>query len=223
MPAKQSLVIGAILVGALHQPLLNAAEPVAGYWTTPYGGAIKDGSGECVRNIDLVTDYRSDCGYELVEGEGANIETGPKGTAVTVSKAAAVVKDDDVKAGAVLIEQVIIDNVEFEFDSSELTSEYKTMLDRASEFLKPHRKLLREGLGQLNVIGHTDSRGSEAYNQTLSEQRAKAVADHLITQDPSREAFIKVSGRGESEPISDNDTEQGRQENRRVVLEVVRK
>lgn len=218
-----STLIGAGLIAVLCQPLVGAAEPVAGYWTTPYGEAIKDGSGECVRNIERVTDYRADCGYELVTGEGSSVDTGPMGTAVTVGKAAAVVKDDEVKAGAVVIEQVVIRNVEFAFDSSELQPEFKTMLDDASDFLKPHRKLLRQGLRQLNVIGHTDSVGPAAYNQTLSEQRARAVADHLIAQDPTREAFIRVMGRGESEPVASNDTEAGRQNNRRVVLQVVGK
>ncbi len=216
-------LIGAGLIGALYLPFAGAAQPVAGYWTTPYGEAIKGGDGECVRNNDMVTNYRSDCGYELVTDEGASVDTGPLGTAVTVTKAAAVVKGEKVKAGAMVIEQVIVNNVEFPFDSSELTTEYKTMLDDASDFLKPHRELLRKGLGQLNVIGHTDAKGPEAYNQTLSEQRARAVADHLIAQDPTREAFIRVMGRGESEPIASNDTEEGRQKNRRVVLQVIGK
>ena len=219
---RLSILIGAGLIGAMYLPLAGAAQPVAGYWTTPYGEAIKGGDGECVRNNESVTDYRSDCGYELVTDEAAAVDTGPLGTAVTVSKAAAVVKDDKVKAGAMVIEQVIINNVEFPFDSSELTPEYRAMLDNASEFLKPHRELLRKGLGQLNVIGHTDAKGAEAYNQTLSEQRARAVADHLITQDPTREAFIRVMGRGESEPIADNDTRFGRDRNRRIEFELIR-
>ena len=216
------MLLGAGLLTALHLPSAGAAEPVAGYWTTSSGDSLMDGSGTCVRNSDSVLEYRQECGYELIENEAASVDTVPGGTAVTVGKAAAIVRGERVKAAGMVIEQVVIPNVEFAFDSAELSPEFRETLDDASEFLKPRRPLLREGLASLNVIGHTDSKGPAAYNQALSEQRARAVADHLVAQDPTREAFIKVMGRGESEPVASNDTEAGRQQNRRVVLEVVR-
>lgn len=224
MRKKQMLIlISAGLVSALYLPLVGAAEPVAGYWTTSDGKSLKDGSGGCVRSSDRVLEYREECGYELIKNKAASVDTVPGGTAVTVGKAAAIVRGEKVKAAGMVVEQVVIPNVEFAFDSAELSTEFKSTLDSASEFLKPHRPLLREGLGELKVIGHTDSVGPEAYNQALSERRARSVADHLIAQDPTREAFIRVVGRGESEPIADNDTEAGRQKNRRVVLQVVNK
>lgn len=222
IPTRLPLLIGAGLLCALYLPLAGAAEPVAGYWTTATGDSLKSSSGDCVRNNDSVLEYRQECGYELIKNQGASVDTLPEGTAVTVGKAAAIVRGENVKAAGMVIEQVVIPNVEFAFDSSELSTEFKTILDDASEFLKPHRSLLREGLGSLNVIGHTDSIGPADYNQTLSERRARAVADHLIAQDPTREAFIAVKGRGESDPVATNDTDEGRQKNRRVVLEVVR-
>jgi OOP family OmpA-OmpF porin len=70
---------------------------------------------------------------------------------------------------------------------------------------------------QAEIIGHTDSRGSEAYNQTLSQNRAQSVADYLISQgiDESR---LTVRGEGESNPKASNDTAEGRMENRRVEV-----
>ena len=67
------------------------------------------------------------------------------------------------------------------------------------------------------VVGHTDSSGTEAYNQQLSERRAQTVADYLQAKGvaPGR---LAASGAGESEPIADNATKEGRAENRRVVL-----
>lgn len=220
---RSSALIGAGLLTALYLPLAGAAEPVAGYWTTATGDSLKSGSGNCVRNSERVMEYRQECGYELIKDEAASVDTLPGGTAVTVGKAAAIVRGENVKAAGMVIEQVVIPNVEFAFDSAELSPEFKATLDDASEFLKPHRPLLRDGLASLKVIGHTDSKGPAEYNQTLSERRAKAVADHLIAQDPTREAFIQVMGRGESEPVASNETEAGRQQNRRVVLEVERK
>jgi len=67
------------------------------------------------------------------------------------------------------------------------------------------------------IEGHTDSVGPDAYNQSLSDRRAKAVFDYLSSRgvDPAR---LKSIGKGESEPIGDNKTAEGRQENRRVLM-----
>lgn len=69
----------------------------------------------------------------------------------------------------------------------------------------------------VKVVGFTDSRGSAAYNQQLSERRARAVADFLITQGLSADKVSSL-GMGEAEPIADNATEAGRAQNRRVEL-----
>jgi OOP family OmpA-OmpF porin len=70
---------------------------------------------------------------------------------------------------------------------------------------------------RVSVEGHTDSIGSDAYNQRLSERRAKAVRDYMISQgiDASR---ITTRGFGESKPVADNKTAAGRAENRRVEI-----
>ncbi len=71
----------------------------------------------------------------------------------------------------------------------------------------------------IQVEGHTDSTGTEAYNQTLSERRAQSVADFLVGQglDPTR---IYAVGYGEMRPVATNDTAEGRQQNRRVELHI---
>lgn len=72
--------------------------------------------------------------------------------------------------------------------------------------------------GSIRIIGHTDSRGSEEYNQALSEKRAQAVADYLVGKGVSPER-LTVEGMGESQPVADNATAEGRAENRRVEIE----
>lgn len=69
------------------------------------------------------------------------------------------------------------------------------------------------------VVGHTDSTGSDSYNQSLSERRAKSARVYLLEQgvDPDR---VEAVGRGESEPVATNDTAAGRQENRRVEIAI---
>ena len=68
-------------------------------------------------------------------------------------------------------------------------------------------------------MGHTDSKGTEAYNNTLSKARAESVKTYLVGQGVAAEK-IETLGRGESQPIADNDTEEGRAKNRRVDVEV---
>ena len=75
-----------------------------------------------------------------------------------------------------------------------------------------------KGITGISVTGHTDSRGSEAYNQALSEQRAQTVAAQISARYPN--ARIQVVGMGEASPVASNVTAEGRQLNRRVDVEV---
>jgi len=99
----------------------------------------------------------------------------------------------------------------FDFDKSELRPESITELERVVKFMND------VPFATAKVDGHTDSVGSEAYNLALSDRRAKAVFDYLTSRgvDPSR---LKSQGFGESNPIAPNDTAEGRQLNRRVML-----
>jgi outer membrane protein OmpA-like peptidoglycan-associated protein len=72
----------------------------------------------------------------------------------------------------------------------------------------------------IEVAGHTDNTGSDAYNQQLSERRASAVAAYLGTRSVRTDRIITV-GMGEARPIATNDTPDGRQQNRRVELTLV--
>ncbi|HLS83036.1 MAG TPA: OmpA family protein, partial [Arenimonas sp.] len=88
------------------------------------------------------------------------------------------------------------------------------VLDQVAQTLKEYDQTLIE------VAGHTDSVGSDAYNQKLSERRAQAVADYLISRGVSGTRLM-VIGAGESHPVASNETEAGRAENRRVELTIV--
>ncbi len=99
----------------------------------------------------------------------------------------------------------------FAFDSAELTQGAQQRL----QGLLP--KLNDPSVTSVKVIGFTDSVGSDSYNQRLSERRASGVAEYLISQGlaPNK---VTSQGRGESEPVADNDTDEGRSRNRRVEL-----
>ncbi len=102
-------------------------------------------------------------------------------------------------------------SLNFKNNSAELTEADKIDLDRVAT------NLTRLGFVSGTVIGHTDSVGSDAYNQALSERRSQTVAKYLESKGIAA-GRIKASGAGESQPIADNATEEGRAQNRRVVL-----
>ena len=104
----------------------------------------------------------------------------------------------------------------FEFDSSELTAEARGLLDGMHADLQTMPAEL-----QLEIRGHTDSRGSDAYNQKLSERRARAVRDYLAAKGVAG-SRMTMKGFGESNPVASNDTDEGRHSNRRVTIELSR-
>ena len=104
-----------------------------------------------------------------------------------------------------------LQGVHFEFDKHSITAEGKAILDSGVQILdrNPHVRV--------EIVGHTDSTGSDDYNQKLSERRADSVRAYLESQGISS-SRISAEGRGESQPASSNDTREGRAQNRRVEL-----
>ncbi len=103
--------------------------------------------------------------------------------------------------------------VNFGFDSSNLTATAKTNLDKLATVLKNNPDT------NINIYGHTDSKGSESYNQGLSERRAAAVKSYLVSKGVSSGRMFTM-GMGESDPRSSNATEAGRAQNRRVEFAI---
>ncbi len=105
-------------------------------------------------------------------------------------------------------------NITFATNSADLNASFYDVLNSVSTVLAEFNQTVIE------IAGHTDSTGSEAYNQQLSERRAASVAAYLSTRNVLPDRIITV-GMGESRPIASNDTEAGRQQNRRVELTLV--
>jgi len=108
---------------------------------------------------------------------------------------------------------IILDDVLFDFDKTTIKPQAAEILDRLVAFMKENPN------SKVSLSGYTDSIGTEAYNQALSERRANAVKDYIVTKgiDSSR---ISGQGFGESKPIADNKTAAGRAKNRRVEIKV---
>lgn len=104
--------------------------------------------------------------------------------------------------------------VTFDTDSTLIKPTFRDTLDRVAQSLVQYPDSL------IDVYGHTDSTGSAPYNQSLSENRARAVADYLATRGVTN-ARIRSQGFGESQPVASNATEEGRSANRRVEIKIV--
>lgn len=110
----------------------------------------------------------------------------------------------------------------FEFDKAELTPAAIANLPRVAELIRAG------GAGSVEVSGHTDAKGDDAYNQALSQRRAQAVADWMREQVGVRQRTFVVQGRGETQPVAPNtrpdgsDDPDGRSRNRRVEVSIPR-
>jgi OOP family OmpA-OmpF porin len=117
---------------------------------------------------------------------------------------------ETAKAGDV----IVLHGVNFETARATLTANAKTILDDVADKLAARPEL------QVEIGGHTDSRGSDSYNQALSEQRAASVVEYLVGKGIDG-ARMSAKGYGESQPIDSNDTDEGRERNRRVEMKVL--
>ena len=130
---------------------------------------------------------------EKTEGTGVDVTTTDDGKAILVN---------------------LPDGVTFDVASYTLKPEFRATLTQVAQSMNEYPNSL------IDVYGHTDSTGSDAYNQTLSENRARTVANYLISQGVSA-ARIRSQGFGETLPVASNDTEEGRMKNRRVEIKIV--
>lgn len=126
-----------------------------------------------------------------------------------------VVKDVALKNIAVG-SKIILKNIFFDFDKATLRPESSNELERLTKLLNDVPTL------KIEISGHTDSKGADAYNKTLSNNRAKAVVDYLISKGIAADRLTSV-GYGEEQPIDSNDTEEGRQMNRRTEFKIISK
>lgn len=130
---------------------------------------------------------------EKTEGTGVDVTTTDDGKAILVN---------------------LPDGVTFDVASYTLKPEFRATLTQVAQSMNEYPNSL------IDVYGHTDSTGSDAYNQTLSENRARTVANFLISQGVSS-SRIRSQGFGETMPVASNDTAEGRMKNRRVEIKIV--
>ncbi len=210
MSMKKLLTMSAI---GLAMGIISASATAEGdgfvedYVTNPYGEVWKNSYGECWRDRFADTDVKlEECGYEKKMGVAEVIVTdGVKEVVMTENPPAC----PDV---------IVLKNLHFKFDSTTVSELDKEKLAAARDFIRAE---VPEGCNRTETVlvtGHTDSTGPAAYNDGLSLRRAEAVATYL--KSIGVEATLVSEGKGESDPVADNSTKEGRADNRRVVIDV---
>ncbi len=226
-------------------PLKNTsiyAKLGAAYWMLD-GGDLNDLSdsgfsplGELGVNHRLTPNIYLNLGYKVIADIGGGFVNEYDAHAVSAGiayhfkgkKEAPIIKDntdvleptriveapkEDIEIPMKKVYETAVNEVNFEFNSSKLSvsSELQNQFDEFKRVaaMHPHAKL--------EIVGHTDSIGSEEYNMQLSQKRAQAVVDALQLSSDELQRVV-VSGKGESEPLASNMTAYGRQLNRRVEL-----
>ena len=195
-----ALSAGLLATAVLAAPAIAADKPTA-YVFDSQKVVVKDGMGSCVFN-----------GHIPLSADSAIKECHPEYFKEEVAEAKPVIEAP--KAPVVEAKKITLNaDTYFDFDKYNLKPEGKKALDALVAEMKV------EQIDEVIVVGHTDSIGTEAYNQKLSERRAKTVADYLVSKGIPA-AKIQASGKGETQPVADNKTKAGRAKNRRVEVTV---
>lgn len=186
---------------------INARTPHSAYVQDARGVIARDPFGLCWR-----TGYWTPADSDAVVGcDGVVAKVAPVAVA-----AAAPVAPVKVAPVAPTSEKVTFAaDAFFDFDKAVLKPEAKTKLDDMAA------KLKGINLEVVIAVGHTDSVGSDAYNQKLSIKRAEAVKAYLVSNGGIEASRVYTEGKGEKQPVADNKTAEGRTKNRRVEIEVV--
>jgi len=197
--------VGLLVVSAM--PAHAGDKKVLNYVKSSDGTVVRDSNKDCVRSSDKTSVMLEECGYKKE---------------VVVTKEPEKVEVAVVESGTVLV-NVVVENIQFAFDSAELSASSKATLDDAVAKLSPYKDTIQDQTTGVTVTGYTDTSGPEDYNMKLSERRASAVADYMANSLGVDRGRMTVSGMGEANPVADNSTREGRMKNRRVEIDVIQK
>lgn len=110
----------------------------------------------------------------------------------------------------------IREKIQFDVNKATIRSESFSLMDEIAETIRKHPHIKK-----ISIEGHASSEGSDTHNLRLSDKRAKAVMEYLVQKSGIAKEMFTAKGYGETKPISDNETEEGREKNRRVEFLIV--
>jgi outer membrane protein OmpA-like peptidoglycan-associated protein len=183
---------------------------------TPAGRKVNALGCELDSDGDGVVDALDKCpatpAGRKVNAEGCELDSDGDGVVDGQDACPNTPKGDKVDArGCTLANTITLKGVKFDSDTAKLRPESKPILDEAAEVLKRYPHV------NVEVAGHADNRYTDAYNQELSQKRAGTVCDYFIQKGIDAQR-LRAKGYGETQPVADNKTKTGREENRRVEL-----
>jgi len=218
--ANKKIATVAAAVGLIMgSTVASAADPMRAYAQDAEKSVVTNAYGECWNAKGGVKQLVEKCGDTIAKEEAAptpvpvdgddDNDGVPNSRDNCLNTRAGATVDSN---GCEITENLTINLVveEFDFDSAVLKPEMKSALDDFADKVKAS-----PGHESVTVIGHTDSTGPEDYNMKLSERRAKSAAAYLESVGIDS---IATEGRGESQPIADNSTREGRAQNRRIEI-----
>jgi len=218
--ANKKIATVAAAVGLIMGSTVASAEdPMRAYAQDAEKSVVTNAYGECWQSKGGIKQLVEKCGDVIakeepaptpvpVDGDDDNDGVPNSRDKCPNTRAGATVDADGCEITENLTINLVVE--EFDFDSAVLKPEMKAALEDFADKVKAS-----PGHESVTVIGHTDSTGPEAYNLKLSERRAQAAADYLESLGIDS---ITVKGMGESQPIADNSTREGRAQNRRIEI-----
>ena len=214
---NQKFVVPVVLAAgvAMSAMSINVNAQTTGYWTSPAtnNAAWKNSVGQCWRaGYWTPAMATKECDADLLPKEAPKPAPAPKPVVTPPPPPPAPAPKPAPKPVAEKV--TLAADVLFDFDKSVIKPEGKAKLDDLAD------KVKAVNLEVVIAIGHTDSIGSDAYNQKLSVRRAESVKAYLVSKgiEPNR---IYTEGKGEKQPVASNKTKEGRAKNRRVEIEVI--
>ena len=208
---KSSLIVNTanvakICVAAAALAACAAYADVKPVLTDSQGAPVRDGSGACVQTSGIL---HPDCGAKKAEPAKPAAPAAPAAPATPAAPTApaAAAAPSSVKQAITIQAEAL-----FDFDKSVLKPAGKQSIDDAVA------KMRNVDVEIVIATGHTDSIGTDAYNQKLSERRATSVKEYMVSKGIPA-AKITILGKGETQPVATNKTKEGRAKNRRVDIE----
>jgi len=201
-------LLGRLMLGTAAMTLAGSAFAGATpNLTDSQGLVVRDGSGNCVISSGII---HPDCAPKPAPAKPA----APATPAAPAAPAAPATPAAPARPAPASVRQTVVIQADalFDFDKSVVRPDGKKSIDEALA------KLQGVDLELVIATGHTDSVGSDAYNQKLSERRAAAVKDYMVSKGIASSKITTI-GKGESQPVATNKTAEGRQKNRRVDIE----
>ncbi|MDO6459208.1 OmpA family protein [Granulosicoccaceae sp. 1_MG-2023] len=201
---------GTLSTDSINQPVEGDIPATAGYLADGNGNVVKSGTGGCVHSGTFGDDNMINvCEGIAEETPEPVVEKAPP--VMTKPVPAPEVKKQPIVETVVLNSRAL-----FATDADALSAKGDQAMRNLIAKLGDY-----SSIEKVEIIGHTDSRGAESYNQALSERRAETIRNYLAGS--YADADITAMGMGESQPVASNDTAEGRQQNRRVEIRVTAK